>query len=486
MKKTNFLALGALVIVACSGLSAVVPSVHAADWQTPLIPVTSDFTLPNGLRVVFSEDHSIPTAAVVLVYDVGARDEQKGRSGFAHLFEHMMFEGSENVGKSDHFKYLEGLGGYVNASTHPDFTNYFEKLPSNQIELALWLESDRMRSLKVTEENFKNQLETVKEEKRQRIDNQPLTPASIRFEELLFDNWANQHAVIGSFADLEASSIEDVRSFFKTYYAPNNAVMAIVGDFDSTQMRKLVEKYFGTIPRNTAPKRPSVAEPVQTAAKYEKVQDKLAKLPAFWMGWKAPAKRDPDYYALLIIEKLLSEGDSSRFYQKMVKGEKVALRADAGLDSRRGPSAFETFVIYKSENQPEKMREIVWSELDKLKTDKISDLELEKAKNQVLRELFSSNTHSSMQRCINRAEKLAEYALFFGDPKLVDADLDAVMKVTSDDIQRAAKKTFTREGLTVIDIEPVASKDTPGAQPKEPAGSKAEPGAKDGASTPKS
>src|SRR5579875_1420474 len=165
----------------------VAMSANAAEWKSPLIPVTEDFTLPNGLRVILSEDHSVPVAALVMIYDVGSRNEEKGRSGFAHLFEHMMFEGSENVGKTEHFKYVESAGGSLNASTHNDFTNYYDKLPSNQIELALWLESDRMRSLKVTEENFKNQLETVKEEKRSRIDNQPYTPAALKFEELLFE-----------------------------------------------------------------------------------------------------------------------------------------------------------------------------------------------------------------------------------------------------------------------------------------------------------
>lgn len=189
-------------------------------WKRPLIPVTQDFTLPNGLRVVLSEDHTVPVTAVAIVYDVGARNEQKGRSGFAHLFEHMMFEGSENVGKTEHFKYIESAGGSLNASTHADFTNYFEKIPSNQLELALWLESDRMRSLKVTPENFENQLQTVKEEKRSRIDNQPYVPAALKLEEVTFDNWSNAHPVIGSFEDLEASSITDVRNFSKPITRP--------------------------------------------------------------------------------------------------------------------------------------------------------------------------------------------------------------------------------------------------------------------------
>ncbi len=430
----------------------------AAEWQQPLIPVTKDFTLDNGLRVVLSEDHAVPVTALAIVYDVGARNEQKGRSGFAHLFEHMMFEGSENVGKTEHFKYIEGAGGTLNASTHPDFTNYFEKLPSNQIELALWLEADRMRSLKVTEENFKNQLETVKEEKRSRIDNQPYTPATLKLEEVLFDNWANAHPVIGSFEDLEASSISDVRNFFKTYYAPNNAVMAIVGDFDSADMEKLVKKYFASIPRQPSPPKPEVAEPEQTKAKFLQVDDPHARLPALCLGWKAPARRDPDFFPALIMEKVLSEGDSSRLYQRMVKGEKVALKADAGLDVRRGPAAFEAFIIYKPGNSQQKIRDILDSELTRLKTQSVSPTELEKAKNQILRSNFSSASYDSLQRSLGRAEKLAEYTLFWGDPSLIDKDMEALMKVQPADIQRVARKIFTRGGETVIEVRPCQSK----------------------------
>lgn len=430
-------------------------SSNAFQWKKPLIPVTDDFTLPNGLRVILSEDHSVPVAALAIIYDVGARNEVKGRSGFAHLFEHMMFEGSENVGKTEHFKYVESAGGTLNGSTHPDFTNYFEKLPSNQIELALWLESDRMRSLKVTSENFQNQLETVKEEKRSRYDNQPYVPASVKFGEMMFDNWANAHPTIGYFEDLEASSIDDVKSFFKTYYAPNNAVLTIVGDINPAEMKRLVTKYFGTIPRQSDPPRPNVSEKRQEKAKYAKVEDKHASMPGFWVGWRAPARReDSDYYALGVIEKILSAGESSRLYQRMIKGDQVALKADAGYDERRGPGAFEAMVIYKPGNSAEKVRGILYEELEKLKTAPVSKEELEKAKNQIMRSLLSSNSYVSLQRSLGRAELLAEYALFFGDPKLIDKDLEAYMNVSVEDIQRAARKYFDRQTAVVIDVEP--------------------------------
>jgi len=429
-------------------------SVNGFEIKKPLIPVTDRFTLANGMRVVFSEDHSAPVVSCVLVYDVGARNEKKGRSGFAHLFEHMMFEGSENVGKTEYFRYVESTGGTVNASTHSDFTNYFEKVPSNQLELALWLESDRMRSLKVTQENFENQLQTVKEEKRLRIDNQPYVPAELQMEELAYDNWANKHPVIGSFEDLDASSIADIRQFFKTYYAPNNAVLAVVGDFDRKQATALVHKYFDSIPAQPIPATPSVAESVQQKDKYLKVDDPHAPTPAFWMTWKAPARRQGDYYALGVLQKILSTGTSSRLYQRMVKGDQVALSASADYDERRGPSLFESQVVFKPTTTAEKARTIVWDELEKLKKEPVSQEELDKAKNQILRDMFSSAGYYTLQRSVGRAELLAEYISFYGDSSFLDKDIEEYLKVTPQDIQKAAKDVFTREGVTVVDAVP--------------------------------
>jgi zinc protease len=423
----------------------------------PLIPVTKDFSLLNGLRVILSEDHHVPIVAVDLVFNVGARNEIRGRSGFAHLFEHMMFQGSTNVAKSEHLKDIAAAGGSANASTHPDFTNYFDKLPSNQAELALWLESDRMLSLKITAANFQNQLETVKEEKRLRIDNQPYVPASLKFEELLFDNWANAHPVIGSFEDLDNSTVADITNFFRTYYAPNNAVMAIVGDFQTADMEQLVNKYFADIPRGPAALTADVAEPVQASSKYLKVDDHYAAAPAFFMGWKAPPRRGPNYYAIGIIENILGAGTSSRLYQRLIKGDEVALSADAEYNERRGPGAFEISVVLKQGHSPEQVREILWQEINKLKDKPVSKLELETAKNQLLRSLFSSNGEAGLQHTTNRAEILAEYTCFYDDPCLFDQDVKAYLAVTTQDVQEAAQHLFTANGVTVVDVAPSPS-----------------------------
>lgn len=457
--------------VVSAALCLLVGSANAGQAVTlpkPLIPVAQEFTLKNGLRVLLSEDHTAPVVSIALIYDVGARSERKGRSGFAHLFEHMMFQGSENISKAEHFKYVSSAGGSTNASTHHDFTDYWVRLPSNEVKLGLWLEADRMRSLKITEENFKNQLETVKEEKRLRIDNQPYAPAGLRINELLFDNWANSHAVIGSFEDLEASSINDVREFFRTYYAPNNAVLAVVGDINSNEVRKSVEEYFGDIPRQPDPPVPDVAEPAITKARYEALKDKLAELPAFWMAWKIPPARDPDTHALSVLDTILSSGESSRLYQRMIKGDQIALDANLSTNARRGPGSVSAFVMFKPNTTAEKAREVVWQEIEKLKTEPVSESELKKAQNQIMRGFFSSNSGSSLQRTLSRAGMLARYKAFYGDPNLIDQDIEAIMKVTPADIQRVAKKYLTRDSVVVLDIVPEkgpAKAEAAGAKP---------------------
>src|SRR5437762_3707756 len=237
-------------------------------FQVPVTPI-EQFTLDNGLRVVLNEDHSVPVVAVAVYYDVGSRNGRVGRTGFAHLFEHMMFQGSENVPKAAHFQYIFHAGGTMNGTTSTERTNYFETLPSNYLPLALWLESDRMRSLKVTQENLDNQRNAVQEEKRLRYDNQPYVNAFLRINELIFKNPANAHSTIGSMEDLDAATIEDIREFFRIYYAPNNAVLTIVGDFDEAEGRALIEKYFGGIPRQPNPPSVDVSEPPEVSKSQE-------------------------------------------------------------------------------------------------------------------------------------------------------------------------------------------------------------------------
>ncbi len=244
----------------------------------PVIPMEK-YSLKNGMRVILSRDPAVPVVTIYLMYDVGARAEEKGRTGFAHLFEHMMFEGSANAPKGMHFKTIQANGGTMNGSTHPDYTDYFETLPANKLAVGLWLEADRMRSLNITDENLKNQKEAVKQERRLRFDNQPYSTAIVdRWPELAFQNWQNSHSLIGSFDDLNAASVEDVAKFFKTHYAPNNAVLAIVGDIQIPEAKKLIETYFGDIPSQPKPRTPDLAEP-SPKSRTDVYHDALARVP---------------------------------------------------------------------------------------------------------------------------------------------------------------------------------------------------------------
>ena len=302
----------------------------ADRFQLPPTPI-EDFTLANGLRVVLSQDRAIPVVSVAVYYDVGSRNEKEGRTGFAHLFEHMMFQGSENVPKAAHFQYIFNAGGTMNGTTSTERTNYFETLPSNYLPLAFWLESDRMRSLKVTQENLDNQRNAVQEEKRLRYDNQPYVNAFLRMNELIFTNPANAHSTIGSMEDLDAATIDDMQEFFRIYYAPNNAVLSVVGDFDNAEARALVDKYFGSIPSQPVPPPVDVSEPEAVAIREEVFNDPLAPAPAFVLGWKIPERRTPDFYALSLAGTLLFEGDSSRLVSETGEGRRVG-----GLNRRWG------------------------------------------------------------------------------------------------------------------------------------------------------
>src|SRR5207253_1709986 len=301
--------------------SFIVPTIQAKPVNVPVVY----YKLPNGLRVVISEDHVAPVVTVGVYYDVGFRVEPKGRTGFAHLFEHMMFQGSANVKKFEHAKYVEANGGSLNGNTNFDYTRYFETLPSNRVETALWLESDRMRSLDVSEENLKNQQNVVSEEVRSAVINQPYALFEwLDLWQAANQNWYNAHNFYGDLHDIEAAKLGDVRQFFKTYYAPNNAVLAIVGDIDPTAVKAMVQKYFADIPLQSVPERPDISEPQQTKEKRLKETDKLANVPALAFSYHLPDRDSADYPAMVLLNLILQGDDSSRFYQRLVKEKTIS------------------------------------------------------------------------------------------------------------------------------------------------------------------
>jgi zinc protease len=407
------------------------------------------FTLENGLRVVLSEDHSVPVVSVAVYYDVGSRNEREGRTGFAHLFEHMMFQGSENVPKAAHFQYIFNNGGTMNGTTSSERTNYYETLPSHQLPLALWLESDRMRSLKVSQENLDNQRHAVQEEKRLTYDNRPYSNAFLRLNELIFKNPANAHSTIGSMEDLDDASVEDVREFFRIYYAPNNAVLSLVGDFDRREARALVDKYFATIPPQPAPPTVDVAEPAEVAARFESYPDRFAQLPALMLGWKAPVRRTPQFYALTLAADLLLEGESSRLYQKLVKGDESVVAVQGGMGERRGPSSLYLFAIPKPGRTTEEIRRTIQEEIKRLAEEGAAPEEMEKLRNNLLNDAVRGR-----QSTMYRAQMLAEYALYDGDPELFNTELESYLAVTPEEIRDATARYLASDNFSLIEVVP--------------------------------
>ncbi len=408
-----------------------------------------EYTLENGLRVVFNRDKSAPVVAVAVYYDVGSRNERQGRTGFAHLFEHMMFQGSENVAKTEHFQYIMKAGGTMNGTTSSERTNYYETLPANQLPLALWLESDRMRTLAVTQANLDNQREAVKEEKRLRYDNQPYGGVYDLLGEMVFKNFANSHSTIGSMEDLDDATVEDVQQFFRTYYAPNNAVMAISGAFESKETRALIEKYFGSIPPQPKPADLDVTEPAEVAENYRKHEDKLAPLPAFLIGWKIPQRRTREFDALYLAGKLLYDGESSRLYQQLVKGEESVIQLFGYTDERRGPSCVLVGAIPKPDRDLSRIREAIMEHILDLATKGPSAEEMQKLKNQLI-----NDSVRSRQSSMSRAQQIAEYALYDGDPSLVNTELDELLAITSGQIKDAVNKFLNTENRSLLDIVP--------------------------------
>jgi zinc protease len=445
MIKRAALAMGLLV-------SSILPAT-AADVN---IPVES-YKLKNGLRVILSRDNAVPVVTVYMIYDVGSRSEEKGRTGFAHLFEHMMFEGSANAPKGTHFATVESNGGVLNGSTHPDFTDYFEVLPSNKLATALWLESDRMRSLSINDENLKNQKEAVKQERRLSFDNQPYQTAIVEvWPTLMFQNWQSSHSLIGSFEDLNNSTVADVSKFFKTYYAPDNAVLVIVGDIQNAEAKKLIETYFGDIPSQPLPKRPDLSEPAEFKSVKKVQKDALAQVPAVIIGYPGPKRRSPDYYALHMIDAILTAGDSSRFRMDLVKGKESILQYEAELGwpfaswrDFRDPEPYAMFIVHKPNFTSDQIVDQVQAEMTKLQNELVDGKELERVKTQV-----RAGAIKEMQGSQSRAEALAQFELAEGNAELINTELERILAVTPAQIQAAAKKYLVPEKRAILEIQP--------------------------------
>ncbi len=409
------------------------------------------FTLPNGLRVIYSEDRSTPVVSVDVWYNVGSRNERAGRSGFAHLFEHMMFQGSANVKKAEHFQLVQRAGGTLNGSTQEDRTNYFETIPSNRLNLALWLEADRMRSLAITQENFENQRETVKEERRLGVDNRPYAAAFSDGIAWPYDSagcFAYAHTVIGSMDDLNGAKLPDVQAFFDTYYAPNNATLVVVGDFNPAELRRLVNLYFAGVPSHAAPEAVRCDWRVGPGGKRREVRDAQANLDAALRFYRVPEHRNADTPALELLNLILGQGESSRLNVAVVRREKAALGTGTFVSpggSRNGPGVWVAFGIVNQGVSVEHMDTLIGQQLDSVRANGVTAEELEKAKN-ILRAGFIDNRETTL----GKAEELHHYLLFHETLDEINSDLGRLLAVTSDDLKRVASKYLDPANLLLV------------------------------------
>jgi zinc protease len=411
-----------------------------------------EHVLDNGLRVILSEDHSVPVVAVNVWYHVGSANEEKGRSGFAHLFEHMMFQGSENVGKGDHMKLVSDAGGSMNGSTTEDRTNYFETLPSNRLNLGLWLEADRMRSLAITKDNFENQRETVKEERRQGIDNQPYGEAFLVSDTLGYDGWPYDHTVIGSMDDLNAAEVSDVQAFFNRYYCPANAVLVVVGDIDPGKTLALAKEYFGSIPAGEKATFPTWDEPFDKGERRKTVDSPKANVPALFATYLVPPHKDADGPALQLLNSLLCEGESSRLHERLVKDEEAAFAVFGFVDGRMGPSQFRLIVASNAGVDISTCEMFMDEEIARIQKEGITPEELDKVKTQ-----FKSSFIEGRQTVMNKAENIQHYIWYHNDLSVINADLDRYMAVTAQDIQRVAQKYLRTDNRTMVIAAPPQS-----------------------------
>ncbi len=420
------------------------------------------YTLPNGLRVILAPDPEASVVTVNVWYNVGSRNERLGRSGFAHLFEHMMFQGSANVGKGEHMQLIERAGGSMNGSTSEDRTNYFETLPTHRLNLGLWLEADRMRSLAVTDENFENQRETVKEERRLGVDNQPYGRVFTDGLTLPYDSttcFAYAHTVIGSMDDLDAAQTADVQAFFDAYYAPNNATLTVVGDFDPVAAKGLIEQYFGNTPRGEEP------PPVECGVAYSDLggrsvmEDQHANLPAVIVAFLIPPHDHDDTPALTLLGTILGQGESSRLNRALVRETQAAFQALAFVDSRRGPGEFIVGALANQGVGYETLESQLWQELEKLVTEGVTEAELQKAKNS-----YRAGQIFSRQTSMGMAETLQHFAHFHDAIEEINTDLARYMGVTLDDVKRVAGTYLVLANAYTVVAQPAEAADDAGEE----------------------
>jgi len=419
-------------------------------------------TFANGFRVVVAPDSSAPVVTVGVYYKIGFRLEPQGRSGFAHLFEHMMFQGSENAPKMQHIKLVNSSGGVLNGSTMYDVTNYFEAVPSNALERMLWLEADRMRALKVDDENLRNQRDVVKEEVRVNVMNQPYGGFPwLDMPPVAFRNWANAHNFYGDFADLDAASLADVQTFFRTYYVPNNAVLLILGDVNLSDGFSLAEKHFGGIPAGTPPQFADPTEPPQAEERRGEVVEKFGTLPAMAVGYVMPTRRTPDWCAMALLDQALHGGRAGRVYRELVLEKQIAVETDGGVDDifgYDGPSQMTTRIFHKPEISSDDTLAAFDQIIREMQEKGITDSELDQLKVKFRSDYFATleGGRGGHMPKYGLMHLLACFTLFDDEPQLVNTILDGFLAVSKERVQDASRRYLQPQNRAIVFRKPVA------------------------------
>ena len=409
-----------------------------------------EYDLPNGLHVILHEDHTAPVVTVGVMYHVGAKDEKPNRTGFAHFFEHLLFEGTKNIPRGKWMEIVSSHGGQNNANTTDDRTYYYEVLPSNNLALGLWMEAERMRHAVINQVGVDTQNEVVKEEKRLRYDNQPYGHFMEAIKENVFTKHPYKHTTIGKMADLDAASLDEFKAFYHKYYVPNNATLVVAGDIDKAKTKKLIEKYFSTIPKGAEIKREKIIEPPIEKERQAVYYDKNIQKPAIMQAYLTPSMKERDAYALDLISKYLSSGKSSVLYKKLVDQEKKALTVGAFNLSQEDYGTYIIFAIPLNDQTPlEELNKDIDAEIEKLQTDLISQEDYQKLLNKVENDFVNTNT--SMQGIANN---LARYHVLYGDTDLINKELNIYKSITREDLRKAAQKYLDKNHRVVLKYLP--------------------------------
>jgi len=444
----------------CSPINSRLDAQATAARPSLNVPVEY-YKLPNGLRVVLSPDNTVPTVVVAAYYNIGFRNEPRDRTGFAHLFEHLMFQGSQNLGKMEFIRLVEQNGGVLNGSTRFDFTNYFQLVPSHALRRILWAESDRMRGLAIDTANVNNQRDVVKNEVRVNVINQPYGGFPwIDLPMHANENWYNAHNFYGDMGDLDAATITDAASFFKTYYAPNNAVLVVTGDFDTAATKAWINEYYAAIPPATLPPKPDLTEPKQTAEKRFTRMDSLATRPAIGIAYHVPERFTPEWYAFGLLDQILAQGRDSRFYQELVQKRALTGGVSAGINyglgnmfDYQGPMLWEIMAFHDADKTPESMVAAFDAAVEPLRTAPVDQATLDRALVKL-----RSTLYAQMEQFVGfgKANLLAAFALFDDDPSRINKIEAGFKMVTPALLQKTAQEYLAPTNRTIEFIKPAA------------------------------